>query len=93
MRVEPVASVAAEGDSTQATETILRSLDEDPDPDVREHAVFALSLLPDRQGIDILLEILQDRSRSSQVREQAFFWYVQTGDDQALDLIAEILTN
>ena len=41
----------------------------------------------------MLLQILQDPSRSKKIREEAFFWYVQSGDDEALDLIAEILTN
>lgn len=74
-----------------AADVILQALAEDPDAEVRTEAVFALSLLPDQQGMPLLLKILQDRSRSAEVREEAFFWYVQSGDDQALDLIAEIL--
>lgn len=77
----------------EASEIILEALSVDPDSDVREEAIFALSMLPDQQGIPHLLTIIRDRSRPSKVREQAFFWYVQSGDDQALDLIAEILTN
>ena len=76
-----------------AASTILQALNEDPDADVREEAIFALSMLPEGRGIPLLLEIIQDRSQSSDVREDAFFWYVQSGDDQALDLIAELLTN
>ncbi len=77
----------------QASEIILEALEEDPDPEVREKAIFALSQLPGQQGVPMLLQILQDPSRSKKIREEAFFWYVQSGDDEALDLIAEILTN
>jgi len=76
-----------------ASDIILQAMTEDPDADVREEAIFALSQLPDHEGIPLLLGIIQDRSRPSDMREEAFFWYVQEGDDQALDLIAEILTN
>jgi hypothetical protein len=76
-----------------APDIILQALAADPDSAVREEAIFALSQLPDHQGLPLLLEILQDPSRPSEVREEAFFWYVQSGDDQALDLIAGILRN
>lgn len=76
-----------------ASEVVLQALAEDPDARVRDEAVFALSQLPNHQGMPLLLEILRDRSRPAEIREEAFFWYVQSGDDQALDLIAEILSD
>lgn len=76
----------------RAPEVILEALEGDGDPDVREEAVFALSQLPDDQGVPLLLEIARDPARSRKVRQEAFFWFVQEGEDQALELIADILS-
>jgi hypothetical protein len=81
----------AQTGAATSQQVILQAVAEDPSESVREEAVFALSLLPEGQGLPALLDILRDGSRPDDIREHAFFWYVQTADDQALDLIAEIL--
>ena len=67
------------------------AVDSDPDREVREQAIFALSQLPDGQGTDLLLELVRDPSQDATVRQEALFWLAHSEDDRALDLISDIL--
>src|SRR5438270_377570 len=62
----------------------------DPEEDVRAHAVFAISQLPDDQGIPLLIE-LANTHRSTAVRKKAIFWLGQKHDPRALAAIEDIL--
>ncbi|HUU45237.1 MAG TPA: HEAT repeat domain-containing protein, partial [Acidobacteriota bacterium] len=62
----------------------------DPDTDVKEHAVFALSQLPRDEGVPLLINVART-NRNPEVREQAIFWLGQSGDERALDFFEEIL--
>jgi len=74
-----------------AVDAIMGAVDSDPDQEVREQAIFALSQLPDGQGTDFMLGIIQDKSLDASVRQVALFWLAQSEDDRALDLISDIL--
>ncbi len=63
---------------------------EDPDTEVKRHAVFALSQLPTDRGVPLLIEIVRENP-NPEVRKQALFWLGQTGDERALALIEELL--
>ena len=76
---------------TKAAGELRRAVDEDPDDDVREHAVFAISQLPRERSVPLLIDLVRNH-KSAQVREKAMFWLAQTNDPRALDLIEEILT-
>ena len=68
---------------------VERRADSDEE-DVKKHAVFALSQLHGREGIDALLDVART-NRDPVVRANALFWLGQSGDPRALDLFDDIL--
>lgn len=71
------------------------SLDDDDDDrserdDVKVQAVFALSQLPNREGIPSLLEVARSNATLA-VRRSALFWLGQSGDPRALALFEALL--
>jgi len=83
----------AETGRHQSEAEIERAIASDRNSDVREHAVFALSLLPDERGVDGLIAVLENRRHKMNVREQALFWLAQSGSDEAFDYITALLTS
>jgi hypothetical protein len=68
-------------------------LDEDEDEgtnDVKVHAVFVLSQLPNHEGIAPLLDVARS-SAALVVRQRALFWLGQSGDPRALTLFESLL--
>lgn len=63
---------------------------EDEDREIRDQAVFALSQLPEEQGIPILIRLAKS-NKDPKVRRKALFWLGQSNDPRALKLIEEIL--
>jgi hypothetical protein len=69
------------------------TLDDDDDQDRDEmkiQAVFVLSQLPNREGIEPLLTVARSNA-SAPVRRSALFWLGQSGDPRALDLFESLL--
>jgi HEAT repeat protein len=64
--------------------------DERGDREVREQAVFALSQLPDDQGVPALIKAAKT-STDPGIRKKAIFWLGQSDDPRALTLFEEIL--
>jgi hypothetical protein len=65
--------------------------DEDQDRDeVKVQAVFVLSQLPNREGIEPLLTVARSNA-ALPVRRSALFWLGQSGDPRALDLFESLL--
>lgn len=64
--------------------------DRTDEEEVKEHAVFALSQLRGREGIDPLIQVART-NKDAGVRAKALFWLGQSGDPRALDLFDEIL--
>ena len=64
--------------------------DRDDGNDTRDAAVFALSQLRGKQGIEPLLTIARTH-KDPQVRQKAIFWLGQSGDPRAAQLFREIL--
>lgn len=58
--------------------------------DTRGDAVFALSQMRGRQGIDPLFQIARSH-RDPAVRSKALFWISQSNDPRAVELLREIL--
>ena len=75
----------------KAAGELRRAVDEDPNEDVKEHAVFAISQLPPSRSVPILIELVKTH-KSRAVRKRAMFWLAQTNDPRALDTIEQILT-
>lgn len=75
----------------RAVGAISDAIDHDPDTDVKRRAVFALSQLPEGDGVPRLIAVARAHSNAA-VRKQAFFWLGQSKDPRALAFFAEILT-
>ena len=69
--------------------TEIEGRDDDRD-DTRRDAVFALSQMRGKQGLDPLIEIARTH-RDPQVRGHAIFWIGQSGDPRAVGVLREIL--
>jgi hypothetical protein len=69
----------------------LKEAADDPNAEVREMAVFAISQLPSDRAIPELITLARTH-KSRGVREKAIFWLGQSGDPRALDFIEEVLT-
>jgi hypothetical protein len=72
----------------------IGAADEDDDrndrDDARDAAVFALSQLRGKQGVEPLLAIARTH-KDPQLRQKAIFWLGQSGDPRAAELFREIL--
>ena len=70
------------------------SLDDDDEAsegdEVKVQAVFALSQLPNREGIAPLLNVARSKAALA-VRRSALFWLGQSGDPRALELFESLL--
>jgi hypothetical protein len=64
--------------------------DRDDGNDARDAAVFALSQLRGKQGVEPLLTIARTH-KDPQVRQKAIFWLGQSGDPRAAELFRQIL--
>jgi HEAT repeat protein len=65
--------------------------DNSVDREVRESAVFALSLRPREEGVPALIAVART-NKDPEIRKKALFWLGQSHDPRALDLFEEILT-
>lgn len=81
----------AQTGARESETTIMRAIASDPDPEVREGAVFALSQLPGDRAVDALTAVLRDRELDRELREEALFWLAQSESDRALSIIEHLL--
>jgi hypothetical protein len=73
-----------------AAEAIAGAIENDPETDVKRKAVFALSQLPNDEGVTKLIEVART-NRNREVRKQALFWLGQSKDPRALQFLEEVL--
>ena len=71
--------------------TIMRAVASDPEHEVREGAVFALSQLPGDRAVDALTAVLRDRELDRELREEALFWLAQSESERALEVLEQLL--
>lgn len=62
----------------------------DPETAVKKKAVFALTQMPNGEGIPLLIQIART-NRNLEVRKQAMFWLGQSQDPRALGFIEDVL--
>ena len=80
------AKVAGHGEDIAAMEDD----DRDDRDDARDAAVFALSQLRGKQGVEPLIEVARSH-KDPQLRQKAIFWLGESNDPRALALFREIL--
>jgi hypothetical protein len=68
----------------------IRSALDDPETEVKRHAVFALSRLPADEGVPLLIDVAR-RNDNRDVRRQAMFWLGQSKDPRAVTFFEELL--
>ena len=74
----------------ERSDVIFEAVSRDPDEEVREKAVFALSQLPDGEGTEMLVRLVRE-NRDPEVRKKALFWLGQSKDPRAMDFLSELL--
>jgi hypothetical protein len=62
----------------------------DPETEVKKKAVFALTQMPNGEGVPLLIQIART-NRNPEVRKQAVFWLGQSRDPRALGFIEDVL--
>jgi HEAT repeat protein len=75
-----------------AADEIARAVDNDPQTEVKKRAVFALSQLPNGEGVPKLIDLAKT-NRNAEVRKQAMFWLGQSKDPRALDFFQQVLSH
>jgi hypothetical protein len=81
----------AQGGRANAEDVIAQVLRGDKDGEVREHAVFALSLLPGERPVKALIATAEDRALSREQRKRAVFWLSQSEKDSAQAYLEKVL--
>ena len=74
----------------KAASAITEAIEHDPETQVKEKAVFALSQLPKDEGVPKLIDVART-NRNPAVRKQAIFWLGQSRDPRALAFFEEVL--
>ncbi len=62
----------------------------DGDAEIQEQAVFALSQLPDNQGVDALIKLAKTHP-DPRIRKKAVFWLGECDDPRALETLVTII--
>lgn len=84
-----IARKKLEGDP-RIVETLGRQADGDPNAAIRKSAVFALSRLPEEEGVPKLIQVA-DTSKDTATRREAIFWLGQSKDPRALAYLEKVV--
>jgi hypothetical protein len=69
---------------------IAGAIETDPDIEVKKKAVFALTQIPNGEGVTQLIKVART-NRAPEVRKQAMFWLGQSKDARAVAFFEEVL--
>jgi HEAT repeat protein len=72
-------------------DVIRAAADNDPDVEIKKKAVFALSQIPNGEGVPDLIRVATE-NKSREVRKQAMFWLGQSKDPRALAFFEKVLS-
>ncbi|MEO8026806.1 MAG: HEAT repeat domain-containing protein [Bryobacteraceae bacterium] len=84
--------LAQRASSKISSDAIQRALETDPDTEVKKKAVFALTQMPNGEGIPKLIEVARSHSNAA-VKKQAMFWLGQSKDARALRFFEDVLAS
>jgi hypothetical protein len=76
--------------AAQAVPAITAAIDQDPETEVKQRAVFALFQMPRDESIPRLIDLARSH-RNLEVRRQAFLYLGQSNDPRALAFFSDIL--
>jgi hypothetical protein len=82
--------LAQKAGQKMAESSIRDAIANDPETDVKKRAVFALTQMPNGEGVPLLIQVARSNS-NPEVRKQAVFWLGQSKDTRALSFIEDVL--
>jgi hypothetical protein len=82
--------LAQKAGQKMAESSIRDAIANDPETDVKKRAVFALTQMPNGEGVPLLIQVARTNP-SPEVRKQAVFWLGQSRDTRALAFIEDVL--
>jgi HEAT repeat protein len=82
--------LAQKAGQKMAEASIRDAIANDPETEVKKRAVFALTQMPNGEGVPLLIQVARSNS-NPEVRKQAVFWLGQSRDTRALSFIEDVL--
>jgi hypothetical protein len=82
--------LAQKAGQKMAASAISDAIANDPETEVKKKAVFALTQMPNGEGVPQLIQVART-NRNPEVRKQAVFWLGQSKDTRALAFIEDVL--
>jgi len=82
--------LAQKAGQKMAESSIRDAIANDPETDVKKRAVFALTQMPNGEGVPMLIQVARTNP-NPEVRKQAVFWLGQSRDTRALAFIEDVL--
>jgi HEAT repeat protein len=90
VRGEALFWLAQRAGDRMAESAINDAISNDPETEVKKKAVFALTQMPEGQGVPLLIQAARN-NHNPEVRKQAVFWLGQSKDARALAFIEDVL--
>jgi hypothetical protein len=90
VRGEALFWLAQRAGEQMAKSAINDAIRNDPETEVKKKAVFALTQMPEGQGVPLLIQVARN-NHNPDVRKQAVFWLGQSKDARALGFIEDVL--
>ena len=82
--------LAQKAGQKMAESSIRDAIANDPETEVKKKAVFALTQMPNGEGVPLLIQVARNNF-NPEVRKQAVFWLGQSKDTRALAFIEDVL--
>src|ERR1700733_11355211 len=82
--------LAQKAGQKMAESSISDAIANDPETEVKKKAVFALTQMPNGEGVPLLIQVART-NLNPEVRKQAVFWLGQSKDTRALAFIEDVL--
>jgi hypothetical protein len=82
--------LAQKAGQKMAESSIRDAIANDPETEVKKRAVFALTQMPNGDGVPLLIQVARINP-NPEVRKQAVFWLGQSKDTRALAFIEDVL--
>ena len=82
--------LAQKAGQKMAESSIRDAIANDPETEVKKKAVFALTQMPNGEGVALLIQVARNNP-NPEVRKQAVFWLGQSRDTRALAFIEDVL--
>ena len=82
--------LAQKAGQKMAESSIRDAIANDPETEVKKRAVFALTQMPNGEGVPLLIQVARTNP-NPEVRKHAVFWLGQSSDTRALAFIEDVL--